>query len=129
MNKELEQSLARFIDIFISAIEATAELGAGQTPLYIQELLTYRMWMHAFGLFISLSLIVILAFIGVRTVKWFRNRNRDNNLDIIMAVVGGGVYLTMLIFIFTAFEDASKVLKIIIAPRVYLLDYLKSETK
>lgn len=129
MNKELEQSLARFMDIFISAIEATAELGAGQTPLYIQELLTYRMWMHAFGLFISLSLIVILAFIGVRTVKWFRNRNRDNNLDIIMAVVGWGVYLTMLIFIFTAFEDASKVLKIIIAPRVYLLDYLKSETK
>ena len=107
------------------ATSTGVEFVAEQTPLYIQELLVYNFWISLIcflAFFIPLLLSIFLCW---KVYRWLgEEKGRwDNEGACIFFFI-----FPFALFTWGALENADW-LKIKLAPRVYIVDYLRTELK
>jgi H+/Cl- antiporter ClcA len=126
----MEAELQSKLTSILNWVEETAKVTEGfvieQTPLYIQELLAWNFWSSLIWFCLGATLMICGAIslrkIFVNFEKWDREECHKLAISIIIAVIGllfGGPMLA------SNFEW----LKIAVAPRVFLLEYVTQAVK
>ncbi len=132
MNEQLKQALAAVMNKTMAGVEAGASFLQAELPEVIQQLLW---WKLAQGIFIAL-MAGAFAFAYYRFVMAIFKAARETFLkdsygeQEVLAIVGfivGGVLCFFALFIFA--KSALTVLQILIAPKVYLIEYAASLAK
>ena len=119
MNEQLQQALADILLTLKAGAEVGADVAARELPLLVQEYLTWGLWQHgmtAVGLFVLFCAAVWIARWGVLAM---RKNNWDAGFPMLMLGVVVGIAANV-----AAFDEVSKVIQVIVAPRVYLLEQL-----
>jgi Zn-dependent protease with chaperone function len=125
MNEKLQTKLSSLLEWVESATTTGVNFVAEQTPLYITELLTYNFWISL--IWFSIFIILLLCSVGalIYTVKYFNKHNfwHEEISPFIMFYI-----FPILICVWGAVEHTDWI-KIKLAPRVYIVDYLRTELK
>ena len=117
---KIENAEQALVEILNKALEV-GDFMTEQAPLVVQELLLYKTITH----FLGFLFLVSLMFLSVRLFRWstsksdnssYGNGDRYAFLQISSAVV-------FIIAAFGAIHDIASFIKVIIAPRLYLLEY------
>ena len=111
------------------ALELALKMGDGvelavnrlyeEAPLYVQELLIYYFWSHLFW-----GILGIVALISV-AVFFFKVIKKIDDSDPLCFLGFLTCILLSMIFIGVALVNLEESLKIGVAPRVYVVDYIK----
>jgi Mn2+/Fe2+ NRAMP family transporter len=129
MNKELQQSMSQFLNLMIEALGKTTDFAAEQIPLYVQELLRYALWDTILSLILAIAILTASLIIAKKVLKYLRIADYNYDLEaaahILLVVLG----LSSIFSVFLTVASVSTILKITLAPRVYVIDYLKKEIK
>ena len=130
MNTNLTQVIIETIEQSKAALGSGLELAKEQTPLVVNEFLVWSFWEHAITCFVILSFILALVW---PMVKWWRYcikqmiEDADEFPIIIFAVIPTFV---ICYFAYCGFSNGLDAVKIKLAPRVYLIEYVaKTITK
>ena len=129
MNKELQQSMSQFLNLMIEALRKTTDFAAEQIPLYVQELLRYALWDAILGIIFSVAFVVAFLVCAKKANNYLKSDDNydDFRLTILLGLLVGG--LAAIAFVIFTFASVSNIIKITLAPRVYVIDYLKKEIK
>lgn len=133
MNEELQKALAETID---KATQAT-DFIVSETPEVVQQLLTWKMYESIVANIISILALVGVPALSLMTFRILRRKFKNSGMYSI-AGISEGVFtawviasavacLTSIIFCFG--EMNLDWLKILLAPKVYLIDYAASILK
>lgn len=123
MNDKLETQLSNLLTWAEQATSTTATFVAEQTPLYITELLVYNFWLSlicfiSFALLLLISIIAPVLIVKCAKVNYFYEISPTILLFIIPIFIG-----------LIGVSENMDWLKIKLAPRVYIVDYLRDEIK
>jgi hypothetical protein len=123
MKEETEEKLLGMLEWVEGVTKSGGEFLSEQTPLYIQELLHYHFWTSAviWG-FAGLTLIPIIF--GVMKVKKMFDDNEED-----YRVIWFLVFIVYLITTPPTLYHNSDWIKIKLAPRVYVVDYVTEKLK
>ena len=122
MNEQLQQKLTTLLEWTEKAAQTSTKFVAEQTPLLIQEILRYNFWTSLVWFVFGLLVILSSCYGAWRLAKYLtREEEWDNEgpfilLFLIPLVIGGIVVTTN-----------TDWFKICVAPRLYVVDYLRSE--
>lgn len=116
MNDELQKALAAMLSKTTSAVEAGVGFLQAELPDVIQQLLMWNMVKSAvfFSLWLGLSVLLV----------WFARRAWRNGEVEVVAFAGGGATFAV-IFLLGNLDW----LQILVAPKVYLIEYAASLAK
>ncbi len=120
MNEELQKNLSKVLEY----LEQGGQLIAKETPLLVQEILTY--YTYYYGLTIIVSVLVISAWIfylpkGIRTVNEAEEPDNDGDAVVPMILmIGGGI--GSFVCLVSSIGITGKLLKVLLAPRLFLLE-------
>lgn len=128
MNEQLQNTINSILQKAIEAATNGAEFLKGEIPEVVQQLLTWKMTEAMLNIGISLLVYAITAIILYKWWKSFRIRHRercchtgeDGALWAITCILGIVEFIVFLVF---TCGNAFDMLKIWIAPKVYLLEY------
>ena len=118
----MEDKLIEYTDKIIEALESGIDFAGEQAPIFIQEVLTYAMIHHIIWI-LGFS---IMFFICIY-VTWCANIKRHNQTY--MEDWGIGSFIAGLVSVIPLFgliSHISSLTKVIIAPRLYLIEKLTS---
>ena len=126
----MEEKLIEALDLIISWLESGGELVVEQAPIVVQEVLTWAI----VGSILDWVLWTggILAIVGVTHRLCITNiknlpestYTRFDQTDALVVNNITKIVATILIFITTAF-NAGIIAKVTVAPRLYVIDYLR----
>ena len=118
----LEDKLMPLVDKALSAMESTGEFVIEQTPLLLQEFYAWHISKSIFlGLmFLVASILCIVVF--VKSIKWDKalNAEEDNPIYWITGTFSG---MGGIVFIVVFFNRVYDLIMILVAPRLYLIEY------
>lgn len=114
-----EQALVSLIQ---SATEAMTFL-KGEVPLAVKELLTYYTTYYALITIIWLSLVVWHLFF----MAWYFKKEYTRDSEDVRAIMGS--LIVAIIAIIGSIEGLFPLLKIVLAPRIWLLEYASQIVK
>lgn len=117
INKTLLEFATNIKDVATDAVS----FGKEQVPLVVQELLKYEFY-NSFIIFVSLLGLFIYLIHYLRKTK---NDYRDCDQEIARVFC---VVLSIACFV-TCFFHGNRALKVKLAPRVYILEYIKGMVK
>jgi hypothetical protein len=120
MNEQLEQKSVEILGWLEKAIKTTADFGTEQIPLFIQELLFYKFWMSLGGFAVGVIVLIASIYTGDKFIKWCAKNKDDEGMSII---VFWAIPITISI---VAICNNTDWIMIKIAPRLYLLQYVKT---
>ena len=114
----MEKNIADLITTLEVAVKSTSAFVVEQSPIYIQQLIKYKiittsMW---------LILWIVFACVIVITTALF---NKKIKIDDGPSLIWWGILVALMPMIGVA-EMSSQLLKLTVAPSVYILEYLKS---
>lgn len=112
-----QELLDKLLTDLLSIVEKGTTLVAEQLPLIAQELLQYRLCIAIVGVGIGLLFFILAALVFSKT-KNVRCTDTKVGITIgaiILAVVGASIVLA----------NGTTAIKIKIAPRLYVIDYLR----
>jgi len=127
MNAEIENKTTEILSFLLETLKDTKSFALEQTPLFIQELLNYKFYMSL----TQFSLGVLSLFVGIGMLILFLNKmeqwERERKLgrfvvSFVLAILGISIGIA-------APLNNLDWIKIKIAPRVYLMDYIKGNIK
>lgn len=128
LNEELATKSLELLGWLEQAVKSTANFTAEQTPLYISELLSYNFYtsLATFSVF-GLLIIAVVIF----SLTWQRNfckkeYEKDGDSVIYMTYL---ITLTLVLLLSALTCRNSDWIKIKLAPRVYVMEYLKAQIK
>lgn len=127
MNAEIENKTTEVLSFLLETLKDSKSFALEQTPLFIQELLDYKFYM-SLGQF---SLGVLSLFVGIGMLILFLKKQKEWERE---GKVGHLVisFVSALLGIIIGFVvplRSTDWIKIKIAPRVYLMDYIKGNIK
>lgn len=111
MNEQLEQNLNKIVEALIKATEKVVDAGSEQLPLLVQEVLK-------FGMYESLTWAIICGLaLAILGIAWLNSQDRFDFafVYVVVAFIPGAGFIYGVI----------NLIKIDVAPRLYLLDYLR----
>lgn len=120
MNEELQKTLSTYLTRLLEVVEKGAEWAGDQIPLVIQEKLAYDFWSAAAWTTLSIVLIPLIVYF------WYKiNKHEDWDEDCVgpTSIAGVPIFLA-LIAIFCC--NLPIMLKIWIAPRLYILEWVRT---
>ena len=150
MNEEIETQVLNNIDELLGFIKTGAQQAgdfvAEQTPLLVQEILKFNLYENLIYLFFIYSIFTLLFYLTfIREYKWEyvenkKTKNRKNKIwgevfeDGSDNAFGVGMGLTFPIVISTIVLLCNipiiiESVKIVIAPRLYLIEYISELIK
>lgn len=122
MNDELQKALAESIGKVVNAAEAGASFLQAELPEVIRQLLFYKVVEYSFYGTVLLGIGVQLFF---KSAAWFKKLANEGDGDPAIMVAGGGcvisggmIWIGILKFMF--------LLQILIAPKIYLIEFAAS---
>jgi len=129
MNDQLQQALATILNNTINAVQAGVSFLSEQLPDVIRQLL---LW-HAVrsGVFFTLYLVlsIVCAVLGYKGIKKaLSDDSSDGDTDFIIFLCGGISLVGSVIFMCLVFHTIEW-LQIIVAPKLYLIEYAASLVK
>jgi hypothetical protein len=126
MNEQLQKALAGNIELFTQwlkdSVNATGEFITRETPLFIQEYLTWCFWQAAITA--VLTLLVALFLVGVLGCVWWSGRKwgeMDRYMSRVVAVVIC-VPIIASMLVCGVYQNGMTALKIKMAPRLVLVE-------
>ena len=122
MKAELEQKSVDLLNWLEQTIKTTVDFGAEQIPLFIQELLRYNYWMSLTTFIISVAGLLLSFYAAYRFIIWGMHNNED-------ALPFSLVFLLPIIVCSAWVCHSTEWIMIQLAPRVYLLEYVKEMIK
>jgi hypothetical protein len=123
MKKEVEEKLVDMLNWAEGALKTGSDFVVEQTPLYIQELLIYNFWASLTWFVISFICFIITIYATYRLVSYFVKNDNGDALPFTMFLVFPILFSVM------GMEKNTDWFKIKVAPRVYIVDYLRTELK
>ena len=120
MKEDLQQKSIDLLKWLEQTIKTTTDFGAEQIPLLIQELLTYNYYRSLIFFILSCIALIVSLYVTYKFIKKVIEKRNNPNLFIffpflIITIIGACAG------IFNNFDW----LMIQLAPRVYLLEYVK----
>lgn len=111
MNEELETALSQLIQKTLSGMDAAVGFGQEQLPDVIQQLIVFNTWAAALWLLLCATGTALMS-------KLFYYCWKENEAD-------GAIFAAIPLIIFTLcmVGNALDLLKITLAPKVWLLEY------
>ena len=122
MNEKIENNIEQILNYLQEGVQTAGSFVAEQTPLLIQEILSYHLLYHGTWLSIGVLLLLSVIFCFVyfaRKIDWSDGIESIYLLGVIGFVASIGIILGN-VFTF---------IKIIVAPRLYLLEYVSDLIK
>lgn len=125
------------IDILRGAKEASGEIytasKAGiikgidfaqeQTPLVVEEFCRWKFAESIIDASIQIILICFLAWLAKKSFKWYQDSIKEFTI-VVNALILAASIITSIVFVSGVWDNAKNAIKIKIAPRVYLIDYV-----
>lgn len=128
MNAELTEAMQdktlNIINWLESAIKTSTDFASEQIPLFIQELLHYNFVMSLIWFSVGIATFIIIAYYTRKFCKWMTEE--DNWDEYSPAVIFFAMALIGCIIFSACHMDW---IKIKLAPRVYLMEYVKDNLK
>jgi len=121
MKPDVEEKLVDMLNWVEGALKTGSDFMVEQTPLYIQELLAYNFWISLVWFILSLVVFIGCIFGGYRCKKC---KNPDEELFFVIMILSVPLFIST----FGMYENTDW-FKIKVAPRVYVVDYLRTELK
>ena len=123
MNEQTKKLLQDYLVKLLEAAEKGAEWTAAQIPLIIQEKLAWEFWVHiCYGLLWGLT-VVVVAYMSIQLYRANKQSSYLDGFDLYGApLLLGLLAIPGLIGVCFNLEH---VIQISIAPRLYLLDWLR----
>ena len=127
MNDELQKAVSELLSKTIGGIDKAGSFLSGEIPSYIQELLMWKAAYSAIFCLIGVILVVLAAIWGERLLKkqaaWVMAGKSYESRELSFAVT----FFAGVIYFIVALEVLNLTwLKIWLAPRVYLVEYMAS---
>ena len=120
MNEQLEQKSVELLGWLEQTIKTTADFGTEQIPLFIQELLLYKFWMSLGGFAVGVIMLIVSIYTLLKFIRWCVKNKNDENLPFSM------LWLIPLAISIIAICENTDWIMIKLAPRLYLLEYVKT---
>lgn len=124
--KQTEQVLKKFLEY----VEQAESFAKEHVPDYITQLLQYEAWDHALAMKMHACLMVVAFVFGVACAVLFcvaLKRGMDGpDVFGVFGVIGALIFFG--VFGWNTFDHYRAIKKIEMAPKVYILDYLRSKT-
>ena len=120
---DVQEKITSYLDGLESRLGKAEELVISEVPQFVSELLAYHWWWNLIVIAACLVLAVCAIPLVLAIIRDIKKGTEDG--------IGGGILL-MLIVLPLAVSIASctaTLLKISTAPRVYVVDYLRSEVQ
>lgn len=125
MNENLQLALTEIINKAISGIDTSVEFMKAELPDVITQLLT---WYAVYNGAVALaSLLVIIAIITgwIKVFKWMKKDDSYMEFEVIFVL---GVF-SLMIIMFAIFSFNLEWLQILIAPKIWLIEYASTLVK
>ena len=120
MNEQLEQKSVELLGWLEQAIKTTADFGTEQIPLFIQELLLYKFWMSLGGFAVGVIVLITSIYTLYKFIKRCLKNKFYDNLPFSM------LWLIPITLSIVAICENADWIMIKLAPRLYLLEYVKT---
>jgi len=121
MKEQLEQKSIELLGWLEQAIKTTADFGTEQIPLFIQELLLYKFWMSLGGFSIGILVLIASIYTLLKFIQWcLKSKFDDGNLPFSM------FWSIPIALSVCAICSNTDWIMIKLAPRLYLLEYVKT---
>lgn len=127
MNTNLTQVVIETIEESKKVLGDGFDFAKEQTPLLIREFLVWRFWEH-FILAVALAVVAVIAWVWVARLinkgsKWW------SDWDVFAGLLTGLAVLISVISTVGAIHNGLQVVKIKVAPRVYLVEFAADTIK
>ena len=120
MKEQLEQKSIELLGWLEQAIKTTAEFGTEQVPLFIQELLLYKFWMSLGGFAVGVLALIVSIYTLIKFIKWCLKNSKEYELSFsLFWAIPIGISVI-------AICSETDWIMIKLAPRLYLLEYVKT---
>lgn len=121
MEERAQQALAQLLERAVSGIDATVAFSQAQIPDVVQQLLLWHTVHSVLWSLLAVALLIPPIF-GYRwVIRAYRQGDLDGNDAMFAAVMGGIVTVLILVTSLVIFDLSW--LKIMLAPKLYLLEY------
>jgi hypothetical protein len=120
MKEQLEQKSIELLGWLEQAIKTTADFGTEQIPLFIQELLLYKFWMSLGGFAIGILALILSIYTLLKFIKCCLKNSDDAGLPFSM------FWAIPIVVSIAAICSNTDWIMIKLAPRLYLLEYVKT---
>ena len=120
MNEQIEKHINEILEMLKSGIDFASE----QAPIFIQEILTYAIYEHSIKalLFIVMSLIALYVMLGCKY-----SHEKESIYDFTEWGLGRFIAgFTSMVFIILSVHHVVQVVKVTIAPRLYLIETISN---
>ena len=121
MKEEIIKNLAGIIEY----VKQGADFIKEQAPLYVQEMINYKIWVSCFEILLCVVGIVVGIYAMVKLIKYVNDEEEyDSDADGIVAA--GFVFLAVfLLFCFVVLcIDVETVIQATVAPRVFIVEQI-----
>lgn len=120
----LDKALAPTVEKLLQYATDIEAFAKKEVPLYIQELLNYKFWSEMFDIIFWGAPLLILSIIFF---IWGAKQAKESGVS--SDAWTGNITLGVIFFIvavIVVYFNAGEIVKIKLAPRVYVLEYLRS---
>lgn len=131
MTPELQQRLGAVLDYIGDVAKGATDFTAEQAPLVAREVVMWGVWSNtilAVGLFLAVVPLLLLAKKSGKACKTLIDENSEMCVPVGVAtaiLIGGAVACTCV----AAFSATPKAIKASVAPRLYLVEWVKEAAK
>ena len=120
MNEQLEQKSIELLGWLEQAIKTTTDFGTEQIPLFIQELLLYKFWMSLGGFAIGILALIVSIYTLYKFIKHCLKHSMEYDAAF------GLFWAIPIALSICAICSNTDWIMIKLAPRLYLLEYVKT---
>lgn len=129
ITEELKEQANQMLLSMLKGVEKAAEFATAEIPLVVQELLRWHFVKSLMIFLVLLTIICVLLTGTYKLHKWlqtpfneYRNNMSQHDMEFVYPLVilfGGGAFVGLVVALFKTLDW----LQILIAPRLYLLEY------
>ena len=127
MKPEIEQKLVEYLTALESLLKDGKDLAIEQAPEVAKEILRYSMASCSAWALFEIACCYVIYRIGVKAYLAMKEDTNDALLSAFPPMLIGGLLFS--VFALAAFMNVDQFCKAYFAPRLYVIDYLRSEVK
>jgi len=115
----MEERLLEYLDEIVEALKSGVSFVGDQAPIFITEILTYYTVVYSVWSVVCLVVTVFFVWLVVITTRALKDNTKDQEG---LAMLGVVSTLFSVIFFIVTIVNVIKLLKVLIAPRLFLLE-------
>lgn len=124
-----EQILNTFANKMLSAVEGIEAFGKEQIPDYIEQVLLYNFWSNGLWIAFSLLIIITMCIAAFALFKYTSKIEDTTDKWCTRGTIGVCIIIVLGVFATNIAELVEENMKIKIAPKVYIVDYIRIQLK